>query len=385
MKKIRILTTTRADFSLLKPVYDALMELGADVSFLVTGTHLSKEYGFTVDKIELLGAKTAAKINIMPEKNLTVSQIMANAMTKFDSYFRMEKPDLLLVLGDRYETLAVALAAFNSDIITAHMHGGEKTTGAKDDCMRHAITKFSRLHFTSCEAYRKRVIQLGENPDFVFNVGSVGVENALSTEFFTREENAVNLNIKPEENYAICTFHPETFSNMHVEESIRLILNALKQVKWLKFIFTAANADDGGDIINKILKNEASENENLSFFESLGGKNYLSAVKYSKFVFGNSSSGIIEAPSLKVPTVNIGERQSGRVRAGSVIDVKMEQADILRGINIALSEDFAKNSEIFKNPYQGENTSRKIAQILIETSEKKISGAKEFYDVDFEY
>lgn len=353
---ICVVTATRAEYGLLRPVIKGMIKNNAfDVHVAVTGMHLSPEFGLTYKEIEADGIPIDKKIEILLSADTpsAVSKSMALAIAGFADYFSDRTFDMLLLLGDRYETLAVAIAAMNAGIPIAHMHGGEITEGAVDDAVRHAITKLSYLHFTSTEEYRRRVIQLGEDPARVFNVGATGVENILNVEKMPKDKLASDLDFDLSKPYAVVTFHPVTLENATAEQQVGELLKAIESFPDLNYIVTKANADKDGRVINACFENYAAEHDNVKVFSSLGMKRYLSALNYAAMVIGNSSSGIIEAPSFHIPTVNIGDRQRGRTRADSVIDCKAEFKDIVRAINIARSSEMQNNLKNIKNPYGG--------------------------------
>ena len=344
MKKIIILTATRAEYGLLAPIIKKLKkESGIKVKVVATGAHLSPEFGMTVDEIQKDGITVDKKIEILlsSDSTIAVSKAMGLALISFSEYFNEEDPDALVVLGDRYETLAVCIAALNERISIIHLHGGEATEGAIDEAVRNAITKLSYLHFTSTEEYRKRVIQMGEEPARVFNVGAMGVENAMHTNTLTKEELEASLGCKLE-NYAVLTFHPVTLEEHTAKSQIKALMDAISKYPNITFICTKANADMEGRLINKCIEEYSKKYDNIKLFASLGMRRYMSALKYAKFVVGNSSSGIIEVPSFHIPTINIGDRQKGRIQAETVINCKPEKESIVKAIDMALSDDFNK-------------------------------------------
>ncbi len=387
MKKvISVLTATRAEYGLLKSVIDKLNKVSTfDVKIVVTGAHLSPEFGLTYREIEADGFEIDKKIEILLSSDTAsaISKSMALAMIGFAEYFEKLKPDLLVVLGDRYETIAVVLVAMNCGIPIAHLHGGETTEGAIDESIRHAITKLSHLHFTSTEVYRNRVIQLGEQPERVFNVGAIGAENALNEELMSKEMLANSLNVDLTKPYAVVTFHPVTLERGSAIKQITALLEVCKKNKTLNFIFTLANADAEGRIINQNIKQYAEQNNNIFEFSSLGRKRYLSALKYCEMVIGNSSSGIIEAPSFAIPTINIGDRQKGRVQTSSVINCDPTELSIQAAIDKAQDELFKQELITTVNPYIQENTSQKICDVIKEyLMHKRIKLKKSFYDCE---
>lgn len=339
MKKIAIVTATRAEYGLLTPLIRRVIEDNElELDLIVTGAHLSAKYGHTIDAIRGDGFPITCEIPILDEENTPygISITMANAIKGFAACFRDDRPDMVVILGDRTEMLGVASAAMNERIPIAHIHGGEVTEGAVDDCVRHAITKMSYLHFTSTDTYRRRVIQLGEDPDRVFNVGALGAENILHEHLMSKEEIRKDLGIESSQLYAIVTFHPVTLENNTVKDEVCEMLRAMDSYPEIFFLITASNADVGGDIANKMLRDYCSMHGNCVFTHSLGMRRYLSAVKYASFVLGNSSSGILEAPVLGTPAVNIGDRQKGRLLADTVINCIPQYGDIIRAIDNAL-------------------------------------------------
>lgn len=388
MKRICVLTATRAEYGLLKPV---IVKLNAvprlDVRIAVTGMHLSPDFGFTYREIENDNLKIDKKIDILLSSDTpaSVSKSMGLAMIGFADYFEELCPDMLLVLGDRYETLAVCCAAMNARIPIAHMYGGETTQGAVDESIRHAITKMSYLHFTSTEEYRKRVIQLGEEPDRVFAVGAMGIENIMNTKLMTLNELSDCLGMPLAEPYAVVTFHPVTLEDNTVEEQFSALLTACDNHPELRYIFTRANADANGKIINSMIDDYVKDKKNAKAVASLGTVRYLSALKYASLIIGNSSSGLIEAPSFHIPTVNIGDRQKGRLMAKSVISCEPDSGEITKAITKALSKEFREKISSVKNPYGDGNTSDKIAGILKEyLFNREINLKKSFYNVTFD-
>lgn len=385
--KIAVLTATRAEYGLLYPVIKKLKSCeGVEVNVVVTGAHLSKEYGYTYQEIEADGIKIHEKIEILSNGDtpLCISESMGHALIKFGEYFESNTPDALLVLGDRYETLAVCIAAMNQRIPIIHLYGGETTEGAIDEAIRHAITKMSYLHLTSTAEYSKRVIQLGENPDRVRCVGALGVENGLSKKLLTREELSTQLQVDLSGDYAVVTFHPVTLENGGIKEQLDELFAAMDQIENMQFIVTKANADAGGRLVNQLFEAYAQDRENVHVFSSLGALRYLSAVKYARFVLGNSSSGLIEVPAFKVPTVNIGDRQKGRMRGNTVYDCPPIREEIVSAIEKAREDRFRKGLEIAESPYGDGDASEKIVQVIIEQfAHKDINLKKKFCDIEF--
>jgi len=396
VKKVALITSTRAEYGLFKPLIARLIsDADIDLKVVVTGSHLLAKHGLTVSEIEKDRVSIDEKIDIYADEEQSTSNVMANALRLFSSYFHSKRPDAVIVLGDRYEILAVSIAAYNERIPICHIHGGETTEGAVDEAYRHAITKMSYLHFTSTEIYRKRVIQLGEAPDRVFNVGALGVENALNVDAMNIAELEAWINnllsmgdtskqeIRLTGKYAIGTFHPVTLENNTEEAQVKELLGAIELNKDITYIFTAAGADAGGRAVNEILEEYEKDHDNFYFVPSLGMRGYLSAVKEAAFVIGNSSSGIIEVPSFHVPTINIGDRQKGRVCGKSVISCIPDKREIDMAIKKALSQDFLGSIKEEKNLYGDGNTSGKIAGIIKDELNRGIDIKKSFYDIEF--
>lgn len=383
MKKISVVTATRAEYGILRPLIRRLLsckEWGTQV--IVTGTHLEEEFGYTCGEIEQDGVPIFSKIPIMEngDDGYTVSRIMANALLGFGIYFRKEKPDMVVILGDRTEMLGIAAAAMNEQIPIAHLHGGELTQGAVDDSVRHALSKMSYLHFAATKEYQRRIIQMGEAPERVFHVGALGVENILKEELFSREDLEKAADFPAQKDYAVVTFHPVTLEEGTAEAQVQELFQAMEQKQELFYLITKANADAGGRRINEWMEQEIKKHSNMKLVASLGMKRYLSAVKYAKFVLGNSSSGIIEVPALKVPTVNIGDRQQGRIMAPSVIQCEPVSDSILEAMDKALG----MKPEAYENPYGDGSTSEQIVKILQEfVLGNKIDLKKKFYDISW--
>lgn len=384
MKKLAIVTATRAEYGLLQPVITRLSAYDLDIRLVVTGMHLSHEFGMTVREIEKDGIHIDKKIDILlsGDSPAAISKSMGIALISFADYFEETEPDALLVLGDRYELLPICCAAANARIPIIHLYGGETTEGAVDEKIRHCLTKFSSLHFTANDLYRKRVIQMGENPNTVFSVGAMGTENAVATPKMTLEELERSLECDLHHPYAVLTFHPVTLENCTAETQVNELTSALDRFPEIRFICTKANSDANGRIINQILKEYSERRKNVYFFDSLGAKRYLSAVAHATFVIGNSSSGLSEAPSLGVPTVNIGDRQKGRMKSPSVIDCLPQKEDIAEAIRKAISPEFKKIAAQRNNPYYKENTSERIAELVYSfLIENKLEIKKKFYDI----
>lgn len=385
MKKIVILTATRAEYGLLKPL---MTELSADsyyeTKIAVTGMHLSPEFGMTVKEIEADGIPIDKKIEIVMSSDtpIAISKAMGLALISFSEYFDECRPDALIVLGDRYETLAVCCAAMNARIPIFHLYGGEATEGLVDEAIRHSITKMSFLHFTSTDVYRNRVIQMGEDPGRVFNVGAMGVENALNVPKMSVEELGRSLGFDLEEPYAVGTFHPVTLEDSTAEKQTIELLAALEKHPNMNYLFTKANADTDGRIINKLLEEYGYKHDNLHLVDSLGMNRYLNAIRNACFVIGNSSSGLVETPSYHVPTINIGDRQKGRLTGETIITCKPDRDSISAAIDKALEQSFRESIQTAENPYGDGNTSQKIITVIKDFFVNgKIDIKKKFYDL----
>lgn len=364
--KIAVVTTTRADYGLLYwLIHDLNDDPRFDLQLLVTGTHLSPEFGCTVSEIEKDGFPITERIEmpLSSDSGVGMAKSTGLVMIGFAEAFNRLRPDLVVVLGDRFELLAVCSAAVLLRIPIAHIHGGETTEGAMDEQIRHAVTKMAHLHFVAAEPYRQTVIQMGENPDHVYNFGAPGLEHLKRTPLLGREDLEKELNFKLEGPTVLVTYHPETVLGKPPTEAIQALLEALERTE-VRAIFTFANADPGGRSINDAISAFAKGRDRYLVVPSLGQRRYLSLMKAVDALVGNSSSGLIEAPSLRKPAVNIGERQQGRLHAGSVIDCKPVTASIVAAIQEALSEEFLKTRCTGDNPYENGDFTKNILEVL---------------------
>lgn len=388
MMKIAVLTATRAEYGLLSPIIKRMADDNdIDLRVVVTGAHLSADFGYTYREIEADNVQIDEKIEILEAGDGTVamSKTMGNALVGFADYFEKKRPDALMVLGDRYETLAVCIAATNARIPVIHLYGGETTQGVVDEAIRHSISKMSYLHFTSTDEYRHRVIQLGENPARVFTVGAIGVENALRMPLLSERELEDSLGVELYKPYIVATYHPVTLDNESVDGQIENFLAAVDAMPEYIYIITKANADAGGRRVNDLLEQFAEDRENIHVVDSLGVKRYLSALKYCCMVIGNSSSGITEAPSFHVPTVNIGDRQKGRTHAETVIDCSSDKESILAAMKKAGTEKFRSCCRNAENPFEKPDVAKNVVNIIKrEMLDKTIDLKKKFYDIQFE-
>ena len=383
-KKICVFTGTRAEYGLL---YWLMKEIQASsqlqLQLLVTGTHLSPEFGLTYREIEEAGFSIDEKLEILlsSDSPASIAKSMGLASISFADAFTRLQPDLLLGFGDRFELLAAAQVALVMRIPMAHISGGDTTEGAFDESLRHSITKMSHLHFVTNTLSEKRVQQLGENPERVFNVGNPGLDHLKRTPLLSFQELKSHLGIPLKKNFFLITFHSVTLEDNSSQEQIQELLEALKYQHCKKkgeitFLFTKANADSHGRIINRLLEQFVNQHPSLAYlFPSLGQTAYLSALKHCQLVLGNSSSGLMEAPSFKKPTVNIGDRQKGRLRTDSVVDCLPHKAAILEAIHKALQLDLKG----LINPYGQGDSSQKICHILESISNYKIFLKKKFF------
>lgn len=385
MKRVCIVTGTRAEYGLLKPVIDRVHRAkDLELSLVVTGMHLSPEFGLTYREIEEDRYPIAAKIEMLLSSDtpVGVTKSMGVALMGFADYFETNRPDMAVVLGDRYETFMAAAAAMVARVPIAHIHGGESTEGAMDEAIRHAITKMSHLHFTAAEEYRRRVIQLGEQPQNVYNVGALGIENIRRLKLLGKNELEKAIGFSFGELTVMVTYHPVTLENATARSQFGNLLEVLDAHKELHVIFTKANADTDGRIINQMIDDYVSVRpERCVAFTSMGQVKYFSALQFCAAVIGNSSSGIIEAPSFGIPTVNIGDRQKGRIRASSVIDCKNTAEQIEKALALALSAQFRQSAEKTVNPYEGKCTSDKIIEIISNALYNGLDMKKRFYDM----
>jgi GDP/UDP-N,N'-diacetylbacillosamine 2-epimerase (hydrolysing) len=382
-RKICVVTGTRADYGLL---YWLMKEIEVDneveLQIIATGMHLSPEFGLTYKEIEK-DFKIDKKIEMLLSSDtaIGISKSMGLAQISFAETYEDLKPDIIVLLGDRYEIFSAGSAALIANIPVAHLHGGEITEGAFDESIRHSITKMSHLHFTAAEEYKNRVIQLGEHPSRVFNVGGMGIENIKRLKLLSRDEFEESINFKLNKKNILVTFHPVTLENSSAKEQFQELLNAIDELKDTNIIFTKANSDTDGRIINQMCDEYVLKNSNKSIcFTSLGQLRYLSALQYVDAIVGNSSSGLIEAPSFKIGTINIGDRQKGRLSAKSIIDCDSLKSSILQAFEKLYSEEFESILINTNNPYGDGCASEKIIKELKKVDLKNIL-KKSFYDL----
>lgn len=388
MHKISIITGTRAEYGLLKPVIDKVyMSEDLELQLVVTGMHLSPEFGMTYKEIEDDGYPVTMKIEMLLSSDTPVgiTKSMGLAMISFADYYEIYKPDMAVILGDRFEMLAAASAAMIAMVPVAHIHGGELTEGLIDEAIRHSITKMSYLHFCAAAEYRKRVIQLGEEPCNVYNVGALGVENIKGLPLLNKYQLEKSIGFPMEGKVLMVTYHPVTLDGPVSGEQFGNLLEVLSEYKDFRIIFTKSNADTDGRVINRMIDSYVEKNNGRCIaFISMGQLKYLSALKYCYAVVGNSSSGIIEAPSFHIPVIDIGDRQKGRTRAESVIHCNIDVNSIKEAFNKIMSRDCLKKARYCNNPYEKKDTSKKIVGIIRETLKNKISLKKKFYNLEIE-
>lgn len=387
MKKIAVVTSTRAEFGLLMPVIRSLREYESNkmkIEVVVTGTHLSDEYGHTIDEIHRNDVRVDSIVEIpVGSKDAgDISHNQAISLEKFTSLFMEKKYNGIVILGDRYEMLAIAIAAGNTHTPIFHLCGGDTTEGAVDEWIRHSITKMSYLHFPTNEESYKRIIQLGEDPERVFNYGSTSIDNIIKLSNMPKSDALKSIGLE-ECRYAVCTYHPVTMDNGDVDEIIYNFLEAIKHTPEIEFIVTKSNADQGGAHINELLDAAQANIKNIHVYTSLGVVRYLSLMKSAEFVLGNSSSGIIETPAFGIPTINIGDRQRGRLQSESIINCSTDSESIIVAIQKARSSDFRKICKSVISPYGDGHAAEHIASKIIEVvNVDKIDLKKKFFDIE---
>jgi len=382
-RKICVVTGTRAEYGLLYWLMKAIeADEALELQLVVTGMHLSPEFGLTYKEIEK-DFKIDKKVEMLLSSDtaIGISKSMGLAQISFAEVYDELSPDLLVVLGDRYEIFSAVSAAMIANIPIAHLHGGETSEGAFDEAIRHSITKMSHLHFTATEEYKRRVIQLGENPSRVFNVGGLGIENIKKLELLSYEDFEASIDFKLAKKNILVTFHPATLEKATAKEQFGELLATVDDLEDTNIIFTKANSDRDGRIINEMIDEYVRVNSNKSTaFSSLGQLRYLSALQYVNAVVGNSSSGLTEAPSFKIGTINVGERQKGRIKAPSVIDCEPNRKSIAATFSTLYSTVFKEILENTDNPYGDGCASQKILKEIKEVDFDKIL-KKSFYDI----
>jgi len=385
-RKICVFTGTRAEYGLLKPLMEEIQkDKELELQLLVSGTHLACDFGLTYKEIEKDGFKINEKLDIALDGDTPVllGRSVGLGVEGCARAYKKLQPDILVILGDRFEAFAAATAAMLSIMPIAHISGGEATFGLIDEAIRHSITKMSHLHFTSIEEYRKRVVQLGENPKRVFNVGSLGVHNVKKMKLLSKDELERSINIKFNKHNLLVTFHPITLEQGTTKKYFKSLLQALNTQRHTNIIFTKANADAGGRVINSMIDKYAAKHPGTSaVFNSMGQLRYLSTMQFVDAVVGNSSSGIIEAPSFRIGTINIGDRQKGRIGAGSIINCDPSKKSITAAIRLLYSSSFREKLKKTHNIYENKDTPKKIKNILKCYNTKNII-KKQFFDLEF--
>jgi GDP/UDP-N,N'-diacetylbacillosamine 2-epimerase (hydrolysing) len=383
-RKICIVTGTRAEYGLLRWLMNGINKsTKLELQIIVTGMHLSPEFGLTYQEIENDGFKIDRKVEMLVSSDSSngIVKSMGLGMIGFTDALEDLNPDLLLVLGDRYEIFSVVATAMIYRIPVAHLHGGEATEGLIDEPIRHSITKMSHLHFVAAEEYKNRVIQLGEQPENVFLVGGLGIDNIVKLNLLGRKDFAKSINFKLGLKNLLITFHPVTLEENTSEKQMTELLNALSKLKDTHLIFTMPNADTDGRIIFQMIENFVFNNSKAKAFTSLGQLRYLSCIKYVDGVIGNSSSGLAEVPSFKKGTINIGDRQRGRLKAKSVIDCEPTRQSIGDALKKLYSVEFQNTLKNVINPYGNGGASESIIKILEDTLFNDIL-KKKFYDLE---
>ncbi len=384
-RKICVVTGSRAEYGLL---YWLMRGLDSDqdiaLQIIVTGMHLSSEFGLSYKEIEK-DFKIDSKLDILTSSDTSVdtSKSMGLAHISFAEAYEELKPDIIVALGDRYEIFSAVSAAMVARIPVAHLHGGESTEGVIDEAMRHSITKMSHLHFTATEEYKNRVIQLGEHPSRVFNVGGMGIENVKRMKLLNKGEFEESIGAKLNKKNILVTYHPVTLEDNTSTDQFLELLYAIDELDETNIIFTKANSDTGGRIINQLIDEYVAKNNSKAIvFTSLGQLRYLSAMQYIDAIVGNSSSGLIEAPTFNIGSINIGDRQKGRLKSDSVIDCLPNRESIKKAFEKLYSKRFQSSIKVAKNPYGDNCASIRIIEVL-KTIELKNILKKEFFNIEF--
>ena len=383
MKNICFITGSRADYGLLKNVLLPLKKSKSlNSQFIVTGSHLSSKHGNTIKEIKDDNMQIDAELEILSgdDSSIGIAEALSKGIDRTAKTLRKLNPSMVLVLGDRYEIFAASIAAMILNIPISHIHGGENTEAAIDEAIRHSLTKMSCFHFVTTKEYKKRVIQLGENPERVFFVGALGLDSVKNTPLLTRKELEERFEVKLKKRILMITYHSVTLEREDNLKNLNEILKAIDNFKDFSLIFTSPNADHDGEAIKGLIEAYVKKNNNAHFFSSLGQNGYLSFLKEAECVIGNSSSGIFEAPYCKVGSVNIGNRQKGRLKPKSVIDVPNNSMKITDAINHVFSKDFKKIIQDQENPFGDGDAGERIVSIL--ENELNQSG-KEFLKKEF--
>ena len=382
-KHICVISGSRAEYGLLKNlIKDISKSENFFLKFIITGSHLSNDFGKTEKEINEDKINIDHKIRILSSNNTPegINNSVGKGIQSFGNLFSKIKPNLIIVLGDRFEIMSAVIAAMFNNIPIAHIHGGERTQGMIDDQIRNAITKMSHIHFVAAKEYAKRVNQMGEPKKNIFLVGGLGVDIIKNTKLISKKEFENRFKYKFSHINFLITFHPVTLEPGQAKFQIKQLINALDKFKNCNLLITAPNSDAEGVIIFKLLKQYSEKRKNVKLLHSLGSVGYLSALKYFDVIIGNSSSGLLEVPTFKKPTVNIGSRQEGRLLAKSVINCEPKTKSIISAINKSLSKNFKKKLHNFKNPYGSGGATKKIFKVLSNLDLQKLK-TKKFYDI----
>ena len=386
-KRICIVTGTRAEYGLLRWIIQEIKNSKfLELTLIVTGTHLSPEFGLTINEIISDGHVINEKVEMVlsSDSPSAISKSIGLGLIGFADKFENLEPDLVVLLGDRYEIYSAAIAAMISRIPIAHIHGGESTEGVIDEAIRHSITKMAHFHFVAAKDYQRRVIQLGENPNSVFVVGGLGIDSIKRMKLLSKEILEKNLGLNFGKKNLLVTFHPVTLEQNTSKEHIEELIKAIENFEDINFIFTMPNADTDGRIIIKTIEKFCGSNKNSNYFKSLGQLRYLSCLQFVDGVIGNSSSGLIEVPSFCKGTINIGDRQKGRLKASSIIDCKPKKIEIVEAIKKLFSNEFQKSLKDTVNPYGEGSASNQIVEIIKNIDIDKNADnilKKKFYDI----
>lgn len=384
MKKICVVTSTRAEYGLLKELTrNIYIDPDLELCLVVTGTHLSRDFGYTVSQIEQDGFPISEKIDVLVTGDTpsAVSKTQGMAFISFADMYARQKPDMVIILGDRTEMIPIAFAAANERIPIAHISGGETTEGAIDECVRHSLTKVSYLHFPGCETYQKRIIQLGEQPERVFNFGDVGVEMVRLAPKMSKDQLTNELDWDFDKSYICVVFHPVTLEIDQAGSQTEELLLAIDEHQEYNYVFIHGNSDAGGQIVARKIMDYVCTHGNCMLFTSLRSEVYTSVVANACALMGNSSSGIVEAPALKVPTINIGDRQKGRLQANSIINCEARKEDISEAIATLEKDTFKVQMQEIVNPYGDGDVSKSICECIKKALERGIDLKKKFYDL----
>lgn len=378
-KYILVLISDRANYGRLKPVMN-LLELDSRVKLgvLATGTVLLKKFGKCIEQIKKDGFSIHSEIYMeyMGSTDQTMALSIGSGITQISNEIKRLKPDIFLIIGDRYEALAASIAAVYNNTLIAHIQGGE-VSGSIDESARHCITKLSHIHFPSTEKSKERILKMGENPKHVYNYGSLSLENINKLKKIELKSIEKEYKFKFKKKYLLVCYHPETLSSKN-KKNILSLISAILKFKNIQFIFTSSNSDEGGDKINKIINKVSKKYKNIVFVKSFGQEKYLNVLKFSNGIIGNSSSGVHEAPSFKIGSLNLGNRQKGRLKIKTIINSNFEIKNIIKGINKILSKNFKNNIKLFKNPYYKKDTSENIIRKIFSFKERDLL-IKKFY------